>query len=293
MRSCIPTLRAQLQASMQTSALAFYSLVICALCGAGWLAAQPLWLRWRRSRLRRAVFPAAWRRILRTQVPLFARLPANLQLRLKQDILVFLAEKPFLGCDGLQVTDAMRVTVAALACMPLLGAHRGYYPEMQRILLYPGAFVAPHAQVGDDGVHSEGTQALAGQSWAQGQVLLSWDDVRHSAADPTDGHNVVIHEFAHQLDQSKGYANGAPPLRTRQAYRGWSAVMQSEYDALRWRLQRGEEGLIDAYAATDPAEFFAVCSELFFERGADLAAQHPSLFAELRGYYHVNPLSWS
>ncbi len=278
---------------MQTSALAFYSLVVCALAAVVWLMAQPLWRRWHRSRLRGGVFPAAWRAILRQRVPQFARLPADLQLRLKQDMLVFLAEKPFWGCAGLQVTDEMRVTVAALACFPLLGARRGYYPQLQRILLYPGAFAARHQQVGEDGVHSERLQALSGQSWAEGQVLLSWEDVLQGAADPADGRNVVIHEFAHQLDQAKGFANGAPVLRTRQAYRGWSSVMQAEFDALRWRLRQGEDGLIEAYGATDPAEFFAVCSELFFERAQELAAQHPALFAELCSYYRVNPLSWS
>ena len=278
---------------MQSSDLAFYSLVACALCGVLWLAGQPLWLRWRRRRLRNSVFPEEWRRILRRRVPLVARLPSDLQLRLKQDMLVLLAEKPMLGCAGLRVTDAMRVTVAALACIPLLGARRGYYPELQRILLYPAAFAAPHVHVDEDGVQSDGLRALSGESWSQGQVLLSWQEVLDSAADPTDGRNVVIHEFAHQLDQSKGYANGAPPLRTRQAYRGWSSVMQAEYVALQRRLRVGQHGLIDEYAATDPAEFFAVCSELFFERGADLAAEHPALYAELRAYYRVDPLSWS
>lgn len=278
---------------MQTSTLAFYSVVASALLVVIWLLAQPLWLRWRRSRVRASVFPPAWRRILRHRVPLYARLPVDLQLRLRQDMLVFLAEKPFLGCAGLQVTDEMRVTVAAFACMPLLGARRSYYPELQRILLYPGAFVAAEPQVGEDGVHSESRRGLAGQSWAQGQVLLSWQDVQQGAADPGDGNNVVIHEFAHQLDQAKGYANGAPTLKDRQAYRGWSSVMQAEFDALRLRLERGEEGLISAYAASDPAEFFAVCSELFFECAAELAAQHPRLFGELRTYYRIDPLSWS
>ena len=278
---------------MQTSALAFYSVVAFALVAVVWLMAQPLWLHWQRSRLRAGVFPAAWRSVLRHRVPLYARLPADQQLRLRQDILVFLAEKPFLGCAGLQVTDEMRVMVAAFACMLLLGARRDYYPELNRVLLYPGAFVAQHHHVSDDGVHSETFRGLAGQSWAQGQVLLSWADVQQGAADPADGSNVVIHEFAHQLDQSKGYANGAPPLKDRQAYRCWSAVMQAEFDALRTRLEAGEEGLIEAYAATDPAEFFAVCSELFFERSAELAAQHPLLFDELRTYYRINPLSWS
>jgi Mlc titration factor MtfA (ptsG expression regulator) len=278
---------------MQTSAVAFYSLVACALAAVAWLMAQPVWRRLQRSRLRAGVFPAAWRSVLRHRVPLYARLPADLQLRLRQDMLVFLAEKPFLGCAGLQVTDEMRVMVAAFACMPLLGARRAYYPELQRILLYPGAFLAQEHQVSDDGVHSEAVQGLAGQSWAQGQVLLSWSDVQQGAVDPADGSNVVIHEFAHQLDQSKGYANGAPPLKNRQAYRVWSTVMQAEFAALCRRLADGEEGLIDAYAATDPAEFFAVCSELFFERAAELAAQHPLLFDELKIYYRINPLSWS
>lgn len=273
--------------------MAFYALVACAVIAVVWLAAQPLWTRWHRSRLRAGVFPAAWRGILRQRVPIYARLPADLQLRLRQDMLVFLAEKPFLGCGGLQVTDEMRVMVAAFACMPLMGARRAYYPELKRILLYPGAFVAQEHQVNDSGVHSEVARGLAGQSWAQGQVLLSWSDVQQGAANPADGSNVVIHEFAHQLDQAKGYANGAPLLKDKQAYRCWSAVMQAEFDALRQRLEVGEEGLIGAYAATDPAEFFAVCSELFFERAADLAGQHPLLFNELRTYYRVNPLSWS
>lgn len=278
---------------MQTSALAFYSLVACAAVAVAWLLAQPLWQRWRRARLRAGVFPSAWRSVLRRRVPLVARLPANLQLRLKQDMRVFLAEKPFMGCAGLQVSDEMRVTVAALACLPLLGARRGYYPQLHRILLYPDAFMARHSQAYDDGVYSDGLQALSGQSWAEGQVILSWPDVVQGAADPHDGRNVVIHEFAHQLDQAKGFANGAPLLKTRQAYRAWSSVMQVEFDALHRRLEAGEEGLIDAYAATNPAEFFAVCSEVFFEQASALAAQHPQLFAQLRAYYRIDPLGWS
>ena len=278
---------------MQSSALAFYSVVACALLVVVWLMLQPVWRHWQRSRVRAGPFPAVWRGILRRRVPLFAQLPADLQLRLKQDMLVFLAEKPFWGCAGLRVTDEMRVTVAALACMPLLGARRGYYPQLHRILLYPEAFMAPHPRVGEDGVHREGLRSLSGESWVQGQVILSWPDVLHGAADPGDGSNVVIHEFAHQLDQSKGFANGAPPLKNRQAYRSWSQVMQTEFDALRQRLAGGEDGLLSAYAATDPAEFFAVCSEVFFECSSRLAAQHPALFEALRAYYRINPLSWS
>lgn len=266
-----------------------------ALLLVAWLLATPWLQRRRRARLRAQVFPQAWRRILRRRLPLLQRLPADLQLRLKQDMQVFLAEKPIIGCAGLEVTDEMRVTIAAQACLPLLGARRGYYPQLKQVLLYPGAFVVDrlHTAPGLAEVQMEQRRALAGESWVQGQVLLSWQDVLAGAMDPDDGRNVVIHEFAHQLDQAKGFANGAPPLGSKAAYRRWSTVMQNEFDALRQRLAWGErDGLIDAYGATDPAEFFAVCSELFFERPAELAQAHPELYGQLSSYYKLNPLSW-
>ncbi|MFN3305258.1 MAG: zinc-dependent peptidase [Roseateles sp.] len=265
---------------------------VLALLAAAGIALWPLWVRRRRERIASRPFPAAWRRLLRRHVPLVARLPARQQLRLKGLMQVFLAEKPIIGCRGLRVTDEMRVTIAALACLPLLGAARGLYPELRQVLLYPTAFVVDRP-VNDGGVLSEQRRALAGESWSQGQVLLAWDEVKRGAATPGDGHNVVIHEFAHQLDQAGGPANGAPALPTAADYQRWSTVMQNEFDALQWRLARGEPGLIDAYGATDPAEFFAVVSELFFERPVELAAGHPALYAELRGYYRLDPAGWS
>jgi Mlc titration factor MtfA (ptsG expression regulator) len=255
------------------------------------IAAWPLWVRWRRQRIAGRPFPPAWRRLLRRHVPLVSRLPARQQLRLKALMQVFLAEKPILGCRGLRVTDEVRVTIAALACLPLLGAARGIYPELRQVLVYPSAFIVDRP-ITQHGVQHDERRVLAGESWSQGQVLLAWDEVKRGAATPDDGHNVVIHEFAHQLDQAGGPANGAPALATAQDYQRWSRVMQHEFDALRWRLAQGEPGLIDAYAATDPAEFFAVISELFFERPAELAALHPALYAELRGYYRLDPASW-
>lgn len=270
-------------------------LLICfllALLAAAAVALWPLWVRRRRARIAGRPFPQAWRRLLRRHVPLVARLPARQQLRLKGLMQVFLAEKPIIGCRGLRVTDEMRVTIAALACLPLLGAARGVYPELRQVLLYPGAFVVERPVSESGGVLSEQRRVLAGESWSQGQVLLAWDEVRRGAATPGDGHNVVIHEFAHQLDQAGGPANGAPALPTAAAYRRWSTVMQNEFDALRARLARGEPGLIDAYAATAPAEFFAVVSELFFERPVELAAGHPELYGELSGYYRLDPAEW-
>jgi hypothetical protein len=271
-------------------------LLICfclALLGAAGVALWPLWVRTRRERLARRPFPQPWRRLLRRRVPLVAGLPAPLQLRLKGLMQVFLAEKPIIGCRGLRVTDEMRVTIAALACLPLLGAARGVYPELRQVLLYPGAFVVDRPVNEPGGVVADQRRVLAGESWSQGQVLLAWDEVARGAATPGDGHNVVIHEFAHQLDQAGGRANGAPALPTTAAYRRWSTVMQNEFDALRWRLASGEATLIDAYAATDPAEFFAVISELFFERPVELAAGHPALYAELSSYYRLNPAAWT
>jgi len=262
-----------------------------------WLVGQPLLRRWRRKRLAARPFPAEWRRVLREQVPLVARLPVDLQLRLKGLIQVFIAETPIIGCGGLEVDDTMRVTIAAQACLPLLGrrravSHGRLYPRLTQVLLYPGSFFVDRPVQLAGGVQMEQRRRLAGESWSQGQVLLSWEDVRDGAADSRDGRNVVIHEFAHQIDQAKGVANGAPLLRDRAAHRRWARAMQMAYDALRARLARGEEGLIDAYGATEPAEFFAVVSEVFFERGAELAAAEPVLYEELRRYYALDPRSW-
>ncbi|MDM4766471.1 M90 family metallopeptidase [Pelomonas sp. SE-A7] len=257
------------------------------------LLLPPLLRRRRRQRLMAQPFPQAWRRILRRRVPQVASLPADLQLRLKGLIQVFLAEKPIIGCDGLTVTDEMRVTIAAQACLPLLGAPRSFYPRLNQILLYPAAFVVDRPVNAPGGVLQEQRRALAGESWVQGQVLLSWQDVVQGAADPADGQNVVIHEFAHQLDQLKGHANGAPLLRDRAAYQRWSEVMQAEYQALQWRCAEGLPSLLNPYGATDPAEFFAVASEVFFEQPGELQALHPALYAELGGYYRLDPAAWS
>ncbi len=256
------------------------------------LTLQPWWQARRRARIAALPFPAAWRRILRRRLPLFARLPADQQLRLKGLIQVFLAEKPIIGCAGLVPTDEMRVLVAAQACLPLLGARRGLYPRLSQVLLYPGAFFVDRVSQGVAGVQQDERRLLAGESWSQGQVLLSWQDVLEGAAQADDGRNVVIHEFAHQLDQVKGFANGAPLLGSRAAYAQWSALMQQEFDALRQRIARGEPSLMSDYGATDPAEFFAVVSEVFFEQGPQLAEQHPALYRALARYYRLDTQAW-
>jgi len=227
--------------------------------------------------------------MLRRRVPAVARLPADLQQQLKGHIQVFLAEKPFIGCGGQVITDELRVTIAAQACLLLLGQPRpGYYPQLREVLVYPGAFVVDRVQPQGGGVVHEQRQALAGESWSQGRVILAWAEVLSGAADPTDGRNVVIHEFAHQIDQDKGVANGQPWRATRGQRRRWAAVMG---EALA-QLRHEPSALISAYGATEPAEFFAVVSELFFEQPQALAAEAPAVYRELALLYQVNPLAW-
>ncbi len=257
-----------------------------------WFWWQPAWVAWQRARVRRHPFPQSWRRILRQRVPLTRHMPADLQQQLKKHIQVFLAEKPFIGCAGLVVTDEMRVTIAAQACLLLLNQPAHYFPSLRQVLIYPGAFKVERRHVDEAGIHVAHHEALSGESWSQGQVILSWADVKAGARHPDDGYNVVIHEFAHQLDSDKGITNGAPDLRTRQRHQRWAHVMQADFDRLCAQVARDEDTFLDPYAATDPAEFFAVISETFFEQAPEMAAHHPALYRELREFYRVDPSTW-
>lgn len=266
-------------------------LVLGALLLCGWWASQPWRVIWRRSRLRAQAFPAPWRAILRRNVPQVARLPTDMQLRLKRQMQVFLAEKQFIGCAGQIITDEVRVTIAALACLPLLGRSRGYYPRLHSVLVYPGAFIVDRVRQ-QGPLQMQQRQVLSGESWGEGQVVLSWDHVQREAADPAAGHNVVLHEFAHQLDQDKGFANGAPLLGDRGRQARWAQVMQHSFAVLRSRLEDGEPDPLGDYASTEPAEFFAVASERFFCQPAALAQAHPAVYAELSRFYELDPLLW-
>lgn len=279
--------------TLPTAFFAFLFFPALLLSALAWLAGPPALAAWRRRRVRRQPFPAAWRQVLRRRMPAFAELPADLQLQVKKHIQVLIAEKPFIGCAGLVITDEVRVLIAAQAALLLLHRHSGYFAKLRQILVYPGAFVVERSQPDELGLTHETRRALSGESWEQGQILLSWDDVVAGAADPHDGHNVVIHEFAHQLDQERGRANGAPWLGRRERYAIWARVLGREFAALQAQLARGETPpLIDPYAATNPAEFFAVVSEHFFEQPAALAAAHPALYAEFTRCYRTDPLAW-
>jgi Mlc titration factor MtfA (ptsG expression regulator) len=265
--------------------------LLCALVLAAVLAAllAPAWRERRRARLRAQPFPPAWRRILRQRVPLVARLPADLQRQLKGHIQVLLAEKPFIGCQGQAITDEVRVTVAAQAALLLLGQRRpGYYPALRQVLVYPAAFVVDRVQPQGAGLARAERRVLQGESWQQGQVILSWPDVLAGAADPADGQNVVLHEFAHQIDQDKGQADGRPWRATAAERAHWDRVMGDTFA----QLQHTPCPLLGDYAASDPAELLAVATERFFEQPAALAAQWPAVYNALAGFYRVHPLVW-
>jgi MtfA peptidase len=252
----------------------------------------PYWQGYKRQRLMRQPFPAAWRKILKQRMPFYWALPTDLQLQLKQHIQVFIAEKQFIGCAGVKVTDEMRVTIAAQACLLLLNRPHYYYPKLKQILIYPSAFMVKGAQRDGAGVMHQQQRVLSGESWGLGKVILSWADAKQGAANPSDGRNVVIHEFAHQLDQEKGMATGAPLLERRSDYQKWSTVLAAEFSQLQQQVALGETSLFDAYGATNPAEFFAVVSEVFFEQPEALFAQHEKLYQQLSHFYRINPLSW-
>lgn len=265
---------------------------IVALLLVTWLAAEPTLIAWRRRKLRAQPFPPAWRDILKQRVPYARRLPADLQLQLKRHIQVFIAEKEFVGCAGLQITDDIRVTVAAHACLLLLNRRSDYFPGLRHVLVYPDSFMVQRVRNDSAGVLHEQRQVLAGESWEQGKVILSWHDVLQGAAVTDDGRNVVIHEFAHQLDQEDGQANGLPILGRREFQRRWTEVFTREFESLRHQAQQQQASLLDHYGATDPAEFFAVATEVFFEQPERLASEHRALYELLSGYYRINPLSW-
>jgi Mlc titration factor MtfA (ptsG expression regulator) len=268
-------------------------LIVIALLFMLWLMADPLRIEYRRRCLRKRAFPAAWREILRHRVPYLRLLPADLQLQLKQLIQVFIAEKSFVGCDGLVVSDEMRVTIAAQACLLILNRRTYYFPGLKEILIYPSPFIVAREHRDSIGLTQIRSRVLSGESWAQGQVILSWPDVLAGAAVVDDGNNVVIHEFAHQLDQEKGYANGAPGLLHRQRFRRWSRILGAEYKLLQDEVRDQQPGLFNPYGASDPAEFFAVISEAFFEQSQRFAAEHPALYRELGHLYRIDPLAWS
>ena len=234
--------------------------------------------------------------MLAQHVAQYRGMAPDLQRQLHRLVRQFLHQKTFVGCAGLEITDEMRVTIAGQACLLLLNRPTRVYPGLDTILVYPDAFTAPRKEVDAAGVVHDAPRGLLGESWGDGRVLLSWQHVRRGDHAPPGVQNVVLHEFAHQLDSESGSNNGAPYLGSVESYRSWSQVLSHDFDALRHDAMfgsAGDDAVLDHYGATSPAEFFAVATESFFEKPWALAERHPALYGEFLKYYRVDPREWS
>ena len=245
--------------------------------------------RRRRRKIKRQPFPADHLAIVERTCPHWAALSAAEKAELQGHVQVFLAEKRFEGCGGLEITDEMRVAIAATACLLLLGRETDYFPRMISVLVYPTEFVSEIRRVEPGGIVTESEQERLGESWYRGPVVLAWDSVQFGAANARDGRNVVLHEFAHQLDSEDGAVNGAPVLDARAAQQAWANVLGAEYADLLRQIANDAHSDLREYAATNPAEFFAVVTEHFFEQPRRLRKRHPELYEQFKAFFRQDP----
>ena len=246
----------------------------------------------RRRLLLAEPFPEAWRPHLQRHVPYFAWLSVDRQTRLRDNLRIVIAEKEWVGCGGLSVTDEMRVTIAAQACLLVLEFQPPYhYDRVKSVLIYPRPYRHRPDRWGRDGSGLSG-QILLGEAWHRSPIVLAWESVVEGAANPHDGHNVVFHEFAHHLDGVDGQTDGTPPLESREQYRQWELAVLPEYQRLVRARNERQPSLLDYYGATNQTEFFAVATECFFEQGLAMRERHPQLYEALRGFYRQDTAAW-
>ncbi|MGB5103776.1 MAG: M90 family metallopeptidase [Steroidobacteraceae bacterium] len=263
------------------------AIAVVAIGVLAWLIASPWWRARRRAASMLVPLPAGARATIHRNVPAVRSLPPEPRARLEALMGAFVAEKEFIGCNGLVVTDEVRSTIAALACLLVLG-RRGHYDELHSILVYPTAFWVEDEVEDEAGVVSKRRRVLSGEAWESSRIILSWEDVLEAARSPGEGYNVALHEFAHHLDaEGLGLADGT------RAISAWADDLAQEFDALLDAVDRGAETFLDPYAAEDEAEFFAVATEDFFERPVELLETHPRLYALLREFYGLDPAGWS
>ncbi len=244
----------------------------------------------RRRTVRERPLPESWRAVLEGSVPLYRRLPPKDRDELHGHAQVLLAEKHFEGAAGLVVTDRMKLVVVAQAGVLLLHRATDFYPRLVSVLLYPGEYTVQEEVENDHGLVEEIDEARVGESWRTGTLILSWEDVERDLT--SELQNVVLHEFAHQLDAESGELNGAPILVDRSLRSRWADAMSDAFERLGEAVEREGETLLDPYGAEDPAEFFAVATEAFFLVPTELEDEEPALYAALRDYYCQDPARW-
>jgi len=273
----------------------YLSLLVLIVIGSIVTAVVMLGLRFyrrsRHARLRRQPLPHELAVILEKRVSLYRHMPETLKAELHGYVNIFLEDKTFIGCDDLEITDEIRVVIAGNACVLLLNRSAVNFSGFSSILVYPDAYLAPTVSY-DDGVETISHSARAGESWHRGPVVLSWGDVLRGSLNPDDGHNVVLHEFAHKVDEENGFVDGLPVLRDQGHYQDWADILTREFSAHRKRVRNNRNNVIDSYGAIAPAEFFAVATETFFERSQKMQQYLPDLYAQLQQFYGVDPASW-
>lgn len=243
------------------------------------------WTQWKRRRVlrRHAIDDRLWHQTV-FGLPFLGELERDDGARLRELTLLFLAEKSFTGAQGLALSDAMRVAIAAQACLPILNLGLDWYDDWVGVIVYPGDFRVRRRDIDASGVVHEWDDALAGEAMPGGPVVLSWDSAAHATE-----MNIVIHEFAHKLDMRNGDADGLPPLHADMDHRAWYAAFQVAYDGFRDALESGRETWLDPYAAEHPSEFFAVLSEAFFEHPQETGRRYPDVYDQLRLFYRQDP----
>jgi Mlc titration factor MtfA (ptsG expression regulator) len=244
------------------------------------------WLkRRRRQRLLAEPFPPAWLDYLQANVAHYRRLTEAEQVKLRDDLRILIAEKEWEGCGGQEITDEVKVTVAGQASLLLLGMQDNYFDQVLSILVYPRQYLIPQSEPLGGEVALEGEVAVEGVAHRRGPVILSWEETLAEGRDPGLGSNLVLHEFAHQLDMQDGEVNGTPLIKDADLDRRWQKVMTVEYERLIAAADEGWPTLINDYGATNPGEFFAVVTECFFTRPVAMRRHHQALYNLFRDYY--------
>ncbi len=238
-----------------------------------------------RNRMIRSRFGEKERAVLKREVPIYSRIPEEQRGILEGMIHIFIHEKSFEACGGLdEVTKEMQIVIAANACLLQLNRKMDCYAKLRSILVYPEPYFAS--------LEGGGEQLRLGESWSSGSVVLSWSSVQAGGRNERDGQNVAFHEFAHQLDQANGMADGLPELPEGHSYREWARAFQSAFEKFTAKISKGKKTIIDEYGATNAAEFFAVATETFFEKPKQLQQKYPEIYRQLQKFYKLDPISW-
>ena len=246
--------------------------------------------RYRTARtLRRHGLPDRLWRKLRRELYLLQNLGVRQAVRLRERTTLLLHDKAIHGVQGLNMNLEMKAVIAAQASLLILELDESSYDGWKELIVYPGAFRARRTVTDEFGISHEQTAPLSGESWQSGPLVLSWEDVKRDSYQRHPGSHVVIHEFAHKLDALNGRVNGMPPLHPDMPIEDWSRTLSRAYEHLLHQLERGQTCL-NPYAATNPAEFFAVLSEYFFTAPQVLRRHCREVYQQLRAYYRQDPI---